>query len=72
MEKTALPVSPASLGTGGKHFGEGVKVMGRDRTMSTKETAQAKNNMKKNDVVLASHDTLHNSLLKAQYFDLMG
>lgn len=47
MEKTALPVSPASLGTGVKHFGEGVKVMGRDRTMGTKETAQAKNNIKK-------------------------
>lgn len=46
MEKTALLVSPASLGTGVKHFGEGVKVMGRDRAMSTNETARAKNNIK--------------------------
>lgn len=44
MEKTALPASPASLGAGVKHFGEGVKVMGRDRAMSTNETAQVKKN----------------------------
>ena len=44
MEKAAQLASPASLGTGVKHFGEGVKVMGRHRAMSTNETAQAKNN----------------------------
>lgn len=40
--------------------------------LSNKETAQAKKKPHKNDMVLVSHDKLHNSLLKAESFYVKG